>query len=256
MYGCRTVSITTGLTTLTEHNKRASTVITPMSASLHHEKIALTKKELMYVYKQFVEAAHSKYSQHLPGSDRHDPLQIEVENLVNETFAEVFEMAKWALVVDGLDFSQENISIKELLLLKPTEEVMPFDTELNLNLRTLIQQVEKETTEVTKLRRELPDRARDAYELLISTTDEEVTSIIKELNEEYKERSKSAENRDLKEVIPSANDLICDYEESIERLSALKKALPEQLAQVESWNNTVDFLEERHQQQQMEKQLL
>lgn len=227
-----------------------------MSASLHYEKIALSKQELTHVYKQFVDAAQKKYEQHLPVSDRHDPLQIEVKNLVNETFAEVFEMAKWALVVDGLDFGEEDVSIKEFLLLKPTEEVMPFDTQLNLKLRALIQDVEKETTEVTRLRRELPGRAKDAYELLISATDEEVTSIIKSLNDKHETSQEPESHPDLLETIPSARDLISDYEESIGRLSALKNDLPRQLAQVESWNSTVEFLEDRRQQEQTEKRLL
>lgn len=226
-----------------------------MSASLHYEKIALSKQELTHIYKQFVDAAQKKYDQHLPVSDRHDPLQIEVENLVNETFAEVFEMAKYALVVDGLDFSEDDVSIKDFLLLRPTEEVMPFDTQLNQKLRTVIQDVEKETTEVTRLRRELPERAKDAYELLISTTDEEVTSIIKSLNEKY-DNQEVESHPDLLEAIPSAKDLLSDYEESISRLSALKSDLPRQLAQVESWNSTAEFLEDRRQQQQTEKKLL
>ncbi|KAF3988079.1 hypothetical protein FT663_02650 [Candidozyma haemuli var. vulneris] len=227
-----------------------------MSASSHYEKIALTKQELAHVYKQFVDAAQKKYEQHLPVSGRHDPLQIEVENSVNEMFAEVFEMAKWALIVDGNDFAENDISMKEFLSLRPTEEVMPLDTQLNSKLRTVIQEVEKETTEVTRLRRELPERAKDAYESLISSTDEDVTAFIKNLNEKYETSQEDEIHPELLETIPSAQDLLSDYEESIARLSALKNELPRQLAQMESWNSTIEFLEERREQQQAEKKLL
>lgn len=227
-----------------------------MSASLHYEKIALSKQELTQIYKQFVDAAQKKYKKHLPEAGHNDPLQIEVENLVNETFIEVFEMAKWGLVVDGREFTDDEVSMRDILLLNPTEEVMPLDTQLNLKLRSLIQEVEKETTEVTKLRRELPERAKDAYELLISTTDEEVTSIIKELNEKYEISQEDEIHPELLETIPSARDLLSDYEESIARLAALKSTLPKEFAQVESWKNTVTFLEENQQQQQAESKLL
>lgn len=215
-----------------------------MSASKHYEKISLTKQDLAHVYKQFIAAVQDKSEHFMPVSERDDPLRIDVENLVNDTITEVFEMAKWALIVDGHDFNRENISIKDVLLLQPTEEVMPFDTQLNLTLRELIQEVERETTEVTKLRRELPDRAKDAYELLVTATDQEVTTVLEELSSEYQNKDPEPLPT-MERTIPNADNLIKDFEESIARLTALKNDLPEHSTRMTSWGKTMDLLDEK-----------
>lgn len=213
-----------------------------MSASKHYEKISLTKQDLAHVYKQFINAVQDKAEHFMPVSGRDDPLRVDVENLVIETITEVFEMAKWAIIVDGNDFSQEDLSVKDVLLLQPTEEVMPFDTQLNLTLRGLIQEVERETTEVTRLRRELPERAKDAYDLLVTTTDQEVTALLKSLNEADEAEEPSPE---LETTVPNADDLTKNYEESILRLQALKRDLPEQITTMGSWGQTMEFLDKK-----------
>lgn len=218
-----------------------------MSASQHYEKILLTKQDLAHVYRPFVVAAQNKIKQHLPVSDSHDPLQIAVENLVNEHLAAVFEMAKSALIVDGHDLGEEDISIKELLSLKPTEEVVPFDTDLNQKLRSIIQSVEQETTEVTRLRRELPQQARDAYEALVSATDQEVTSIIKDLA-----KDEQVQLPTMEETIPNADELVDEFLQCVTQLHALKSTLPTHQAQLDLLNQTIQFLENSYKKQQAE----
>lgn len=219
-----------------------------MSAHQHYEKILLTKQDLAHVYRQFVDSAQTKIKHYLPVSDSNDPLQIEVENLVNEHLAEVFEMAKSALIVDGHDLGQEDVSIKDLLSLKPTEEVVPFDTDLNQKLRLIIQNVEKETTEVTRLRRELPQRARDAYESLVANTDQEVTTLIKELND-YETPQKLPS---LLDTIPKSEELADEFLQSVLKLHALKNFLPKHRAQLDSLNQTIQFLEDSYRKQESE----
>lgn len=223
-----------------------------MSANQHYEKISLTKQDLSHVYKQFVISAQKKIKHHLPVSDSHDPLQIEVENIVNEHLAQVFEMAKSALFVDGHDLGEESILIKDLLSLKPTEEVMPFDAELNQKLRLVIQEVERETTEVTRLRRELPQQAKDAYESLVTNTDYEVTALIKELTRDDMEVPNLPRES---EIIPDANGITSELLESVRNLYALKTGLSKQKAQLDSLNHTIQFLEESYSNQEREAKL-
>lgn len=223
-----------------------------MSANQHYEKISLTKQDLSHVYKQFVLSAQKKIRHHLPVSDSHDPLQIEVENIVNEHLAQVFEMAKSALYVDGHDLGEESIMISDLLSLKPTEEVMPFDTELNQRLRLVIQQVERETTEVTRLRRELPQQAKDAYESLVTNTDFEVTALIKELTQDEMDPQNLPSES---EIIPNASEITSELLESIRNLYALKTGLSKQKAQLTSLNHTIQFLEESYSKQEREAKL-
>lgn len=220
-----------------------------MSAQ-HYDKIVLSKQDLAHLYRQFLVASQAKIQHHLPVSDRHDPLRVEVENIVNDNLAAAFEMAKLAFIVDGRDLAEENVLIRDILALQPLEEVVPFDTELNQKLRAVIQLVEKETTEVTRLRRELPQQARDAYESLVASTDQEVTSIIKELADVEREM---VDIPTREETIPNADGIVQDLEESIKSLAGLKSALPRQQAQLDSLDQTITFLEESYRRQQAER---
>lgn len=217
-----------------------------MSAQ-HYDKIVLSKQDLAHLYRQFLAASRAKILHHLPVSDRLDPLRVEVENIVNDHLAAAFEMAKLAFIVDGRDLAEENVLIRDILALQPLEEVVPFDTELNQKLRSVIQLVEKETTEVTRLRRELPQQARDAYESLVAATDHEVTSIIKELADSD---LGDLEVPSMEETIPNGDAIVADLEESVRVLAGLKSALPNQRAQLDSLDQTIRFLEDNYRRQQ------
>lgn len=242
VYGC-TTSIKSGIC-LNQN--------TTMSASQHYEKISLSKQDLSHVYKQFILSTQRKIRHYLPASDNHDPLLIEVENIVIEHLAQVFEMAKSALIVDGHDLGEENIMIKDLLSLQPTEEVVPFDAELNQKLRSVIQQVEKKTTEVTRFRRELPQRAKDAYESIVTNTDYEVTALIKEFTPEDDELQELPSDQ---EIIPNSEEITNELLESVKNLYSLKTGLSKQKAQLDSLNHTIQFLEESYAKQEREKKL-
>lgn len=225
-----------------------------MSANQHYEKILLSKQDLAHLYRQFVLASQAKIKHHLPVSDSHDPLRVEVENIITDHLAEAFEMAKLAFIVDGRDLGDDEVSIRDILSLQPSEEVVPFDTQLNHKLRSIIQQVEKETTEVTRLRRELPQQARDAYESLVSTTDHEVTAIISELADSIpvvKQRIPTVE-----ETVPNLTEIVGELQESVRSLYELKTTLPLHQAQLDSLNQTMQFLEDNYRRQQAEARLM
>lgn len=217
-----------------------------MSAQ-HYDKIVLSKQDLAHLYRQFLVASQAKILQHLPVSDRLDPLRVDVENIVNDNLAAAFELAKLAFIVDGRDLAEENVLIRDILALQPLEEVVPFDTELNQKLRAVIQLVEQETTEVTRLRRELPQQTRDAYESLVAGTDQEVTAIIKELGED---ESANVEVPSMEETIPNSDAIVGDLEESIRVLTGLKNSLPNQRAHLDSLDQTIRFLEDNYKRQE------
>lgn len=224
-----------------------------MSANQHYEKISLLKQDLAYLYRQFVDASKAKIEQNLPNAGPLDPLQVEVENIINDYLAEAFEMAKLAFVVDGHDLGQEQTLFRDILLLKPSEEVLPLDLELNQKLRSIIHQVELETTEVTRLRRELPQQAKDAYEQLVSTADQEVTAIVKDLSKSKpKEEEEKEPEYSVEETIPNAAEITAELEESIRTLYGLKAALPAHQAQLKSLNDTIEFLQNNYERQQSE----
>lgn len=221
-----------------------------MSANQHYEKISLSKQDLAYLYRQFVDASKAKIEQNLPNAGPLDPLQVEVENIINDYLAEAFEMAKLAFIVDGHDLGEESTLFREILLLKPSEEVLPLDHELNQKLRSIIQQVELETTEVTRLRRELPQQAKDAYEQLVSTADREVTAIVKDLSKSVPDEEKPKYS--FEETIPHSAEITEELEESIKMLYELKMALPAHQAQLNSLNDTIQFLQNNYERQQSE----
>lgn len=239
-----------------------------MSAAEHYEKISLTKQELAHVYLQFVDVVQSKLSHYLPGSDSLDPLKIQVESLVVKYMIRVFEMARHALVVDGHDIS--DTSVRDLLALTPSEELAPFDTELNQRLRLLIESVKLQTTEVTRLRRELPQQAKDAYEQLVASTDAEVTAIytdFKHGQEDEKEDTDmeahtgngvgamsqtSDELEDVDAFFDDAEAIRTEYSEGIRHLRRLKTELPKQLDRLRSLNHTLDFMNAAYENQRAE----
>lgn len=224
-----------------------------MTSYQHYNKILLSKQDLRHVYLQFAEALRAKIQHYLPGSNRQDPLQVQVENILNQHIIEVFELAKYSLVVDGKDLADEKVSIQELLHLQPTEEVVPFDTDLNQSLRSLIEAVEQETTEVTRLRRELPLQARDAYEQLVSTTDDEVTRMFAEAKDVDSSPEPSPDSEALLALLGlTASELREEFLDSIKNLSYLQSELPLHTASIKTLNDTLEFLAEAHETQKRE----
>ncbi|GEQ72808.1 hypothetical protein JCM33374_g6496 [Metschnikowia sp. JCM 33374] len=162
-----------------------------MSAHEHFTKISLTKQELAHVYRQFFYASQAKIKQMLPGCTPHDEFSTQIQNTISKHLERTFEMAKHAMVVDGRDLAAHDVSVHDLLSIQERHEVVPFDVELNQQLRDLVETVEEETTEVTRLRRELPQQARDTYEQLVMATDEQVTAIVKETLENAENAQKA-----------------------------------------------------------------
>lgn len=209
-----------------------------------YEKITLSKQDLRYIYGQILNQTTSKLDLHLP-SLRSDPLKNKVANVLDEFLMETFDLAKSSLVIDGQDITYEGThqDIKDLLTLKPREKVEPFDLTINSKLRDILLQVEEETTALTRLRRELPIRVKDAYQNLVKKTDSEISTLLAELDEQNV-------TSDPEVTIPDNMDEIAnEYEKHILILNDLNKTIPARKAELNRYDDTILFLEVAHQQQ-------
>ena len=209
-----------------------------------YEKITLSKQDLRYIYGQILNQTTSKLDLHLP-SLRSDPLKNKVANVLDEFLMETFDLAKSSLVIDGQDITFEGThqDIKDLLTLKPREKVEPFDLAINSKLRDILLQVEEETTALTRLRRELPIRVKDAYQNLVKKTDSEISTLLAELDEQNV-------TSDPEVTIPDNMDEIAnEYEKHILILNDLNKTIPARKAELNRYDDTILFLEVAYQQQ-------
>ncbi|ODV80751.1 Mis14-domain-containing protein [Suhomyces tanzawaensis NRRL Y-17324] len=207
-----------------------------------YEKIALSKQDLRHVYSQVLQLTTAKLDLHLPTSDN-DPLKNKVAGVLDEFLLGAFELAKSGLVVDG--HAIDDGSIHELLSLKRKETVEPFDLAINTRLREVLLQVEQETIELTKLRRELPAKARGAYQELVRRTDGELSSILAGLEAE--------EDEDFEVSVPNIGEISSEYEKHVLMLNDLKKTIPERKAELDRYDETLRFLEEAYRRQEAEE---
>lgn len=211
-----------------------------------YEKITLSKQDLRYIYGQILNRTTSKLDLHLP-SLRSDPLKNKVANVLDEFLLGTFDLAKSSLVIDGQEmaYDDNDNDIKDLLTLKPREKVEPFDLATNSKLRDILLQVEEETTSLTRLRRELPVRVKDAYQKLVTKTDSEVSTLLAELDAQTDQTEPDIN-------IPNMDETAADYEKHILILNDLNKTIPARKAELDRYDETILFLEVAYQQQEKE----
>lgn len=229
-----------------------------MNGKNDYEKLQLTKQDLSYLYSQILDRTKSKLDLHLPTANNDDPLKAKVANLLDGFIVDAFEIARKSMIIDGKDMaSGAGQHISELFSLKYKEKVEPFNVEINAKLRGLLEHVDQETMEVTRLRRELPFRALTSYRELISSTDGEVSHIIASLEEELEKLNQTSDEDDskLNGMIPKIDLMSDDYQTALNRMASLKKNIPEQKAELDKLNETLQFLEIVYRQQQKEASL-
>lgn len=230
-----------------------------MSGNNDYEKLQLSKQDLRYLYGQILNNTTSKLDLHLPTSNN-DPLKTKVANLLDDFILDAFEMAKQSIMIDGYDMSgrKNPKPISELLSLKSKEKIEPFDFELNAQLRDVLEHVEQETIQVSKLRRELPSRARETYDNLISNTDKDVSTILAELDSELQQELHSDDDepdKDGSSLIPRIDSIVDDYQQAFLLLNNLKRKIPEQKSELDKLDETIQLLETAYRRQQSESGL-
>lgn len=231
-----------------------------MSGNNDYEKLQLSKQDLRYLYGQILNNTTSKLDLHLPTSNN-DPLKTKVANLLDDFILDAFEMAKQSIMIDGYDMSGRNNPkpISELLSLKSKEKIEPFDFELNAQLRDVLEHVEQETLQVSKLRRELPSRARETYDNLISNTDKDVSTILAELDSELQQELHNDDDdetgKDDLSLMPRIDSIVEDYQQAFLILNNLKRKIPEQKSELDKLDETIQLLETAYRRQQSESGL-
>lgn len=213
-----------------------------------YEKIQLTKQDLQHVYGQIYSDTTKKLNLHLP-TDPDDLLKQNVAAMLDEFLLEIFEMALDAFIVDGHELNRNKFDIRDVLSLDSAEhqKTDPFDFALNGVLRNTLQKLEEETIKVTKYRRELPLQARSTYNELIRRTDNEVTDILRELeeNDETEEGEEDVGGSIVDQE--RLHEIENDYHESLRRLLELKNIVPVQRAEIDRLDETISFLEDVNQ---------
>lgn len=231
-----------------------------MSGNNYYEKLQLSKQDLRYLYGQILNNTTSKLDLHLPTSNN-DPLKTKVANLLDDFIIDAFEMAKQSIMIDGYDMSgrKNPKPISELLSLKSKEKIEPFDFELNAQLRDVLEHVEQETIQVSKLRRELPSRARETYDNLISNTDKDVSTILAELDSELQQELHNDDDdetgKDDLSLMPRIDSIVEDYQQAFLILNNLKRKIPEQKSELDKLDETIQLLETAYRRQQSESGL-
>lgn len=231
-----------------------------MSGNNDYEKLQLSKQDLRYLYGQILNNTTSKLDLHLPTSNN-DPLKTKVANLLDDFIIDAFEMAKQSIMIDGYDMSgrKNPKPISELLSLKSKEKIEPFDFELNAQLRDVLEHVEQETIQVSKLRRELPSRARETYDNLISNTDKDVSTILAELDSELQQELHNDDDdetgKDDLSLVPRIDSIVEDYQQAFLILNNLKRKIPEQKSELDKLDETIQLLETAYRRQQSESGL-
>lgn len=231
-----------------------------MSGNNDYEKLQLSKQDLRYLYGQILNNTTSKLDLHLPTSNN-DPLKTKVANLLDDFILDAFEMAKQSIMIDGYDMSgrKNPKPISELLSLKSKEKIEPFDFELNAQLRDVLEHVEQETLQVSKLRRELPSRARETYDNLISNTDKDVSTILAELDSELQQELHNDDDDETGKgdlsLVPRIDSIVEDYQQAFLILNNLKRKIPEQKSELDKLDETIQLLETAYRRQQSESGL-
>ncbi|CUM66078.1 uncharacterized protein PRCAT00003732001 [Priceomyces carsonii] len=225
-----------------------------MSSNDEYERIALSKQDLRYLYGQLLQSVTSKLDLHLPTSNN-DPLKKKVASALDDFLIGGFDMAKSALIIDGRNMSSKSNSltlISDILSIRPREKVENFDVSINAKLREILLQVEEETTAVTKLRRNLPVRAKEIYDNLVVRTDQDITQILADLDMPL---TPSDNEVDMTFAdLPHLDEMASDYEKHILILEELKRSIPETRALLNKLNDTIQFLEIAYKKQEEENE--
>lgn len=202
-----------------------------------HEKINILSLDLRLIYNNLVQDAQSRLDLHLPSYDN-DHMKSQIDENLRGFLLDVFSMALSSLVIDGdhktLSTPLSGNELAGILTLKPAEVVEPFDVSLNSQLREVLENVEKETTALAMLRKELPALSEAHFKAMTESVDERVATLTRDIDaaddpddyENENENDLQLRHR-LNALIPDLNQAAEDYKQHITDLSRLKSLVPE-----------------------------
>ncbi|KAK9446433.1 kinetochore protein Mis14 like-domain-containing protein [Limtongia smithiae] len=211
-----------------------------------HQKLQLVSEDLRYLVEKFTEVAKSRVSQHFPlatAGSKDEVLRTEVEALVQQFILEMFDMAKHGIVVNGQDGSE--ISLQSLLNSDTTkneaDNYEPFDLELNEEVRQLYAQIDEETVEVTKLRREAPLRTLANYKRQLEELEKQQQEHFSVNDEEQKVDADKAQLT-VDEVLLRKTNVETDFNEFVASLREMKKDIPGTLSKLDRASAAITHL--------------
>ncbi|KAK9320782.1 kinetochore protein Mis14 like-domain-containing protein [Lipomyces orientalis] len=214
-----------------------------------HQKLQLVSQDVLFLQKKFLDVAKTKIDANFPAqpSGEQDPLKQQVEEIVKEFILRTIELSKHSLVVNGIEGADPSLDSlmkgADLDKDEETDKYEPFDLELNEQVRELYSEIDKETVEVTKLRREGPLRALEAYKSKLDTLDEQRANAQTESMD-----MDDAEFVDVKmqEFLPRSEIIAAGFESLIATLRDMKKNVPATAAKLDRAEAAITHLNYRN----------
>jgi len=219
-----------------------------------YEKIAITRKELKTLYNNILKSMVLKLNLHLP-TTHNDPIKNEVYLKVETCLLNSFQNLLCSLLVDGED--RRNEPIRELLLVNDKDdEVEPFDVELDNELRTILTEYDDVTVELSELKRSLLKGISEKYQNSVVRIDDEVTRIIRLIDENVGQREKEGV---IDDALAKLGDVDIDrmneeYFKYLQTVNQLSEEVPLLRRDVGAYSKLVDFLKEREMKLQSDGQ--
>ena len=219
-----------------------------------YEKIAITRKELKTLYNNILKSMVLKLNLHLP-TTHNDPIKNEVYLKVETCLLNSFQNLLCSLLVDGED--RRNEPIRELLLVNDKDdEVEPFDVELDNELRTILTEYDDVTVELSELKRSLLKGISEKYQNSVVRIDDEVTRIIRLIDENVGQREKEGV---IDDALAKLGDVDIDrmneeYFKYLQTVNQLSEEVPLLRSDVGAYSKLVDFLKEREMKLQSDGQ--
>ena len=224
-------------------------------------KLSLTKKELKIIYNNLFQSIVHKLSLRFPPTDpRLEAVTNEAETYLTDTFQQLVK----GLLVDGQDVS--SMSINEVLKVDGQDDnVETFDSSIDNKLKQILIKNDELVVEVTRMKRTLPMKVQDLYQDLTSSIEEEVSDVLKIIDEETEEYrvntlgegisgtngiSKARQTLVDDELVQfNFDDLNDTYRNYLELADSLNKKLPSLKLELQRYSKTVNFLKTMHEQQ-------
>jgi len=166
-----------------------------------------------------------------------------------------FQNLLCSLLVDGED--RRNEPIRELLLVNDKDdEVEPFDVELDNELRTILTEYDDVTVELSELKRSLLKGISEKYQNSVVRIDDEVTRIIRLIDENVGQREKEGV---IDDALAKLGDVDIDrmneeYFKYLQTVNQLSEEVPLLRRDVGAYSKLVDFLKEREMKLQSDGQ--
>jgi len=134
-----------------------------------HPKVRLDNiAEYKVLLNRLETVARDKLAQNFPPTENATPkdeaYRKRVEELVMEYVQRTFDIANQNISINGNDIG----NVESVLKAEEQDQYEPYDDSLRVRVNDLIQKVGAATTEVAKLRREVPKKAAKAFEKRIA----------------------------------------------------------------------------------------